>query len=110
MLNVVVTLVVRTELDVPRIAENDGAMVPFTTEPSPSPGSGPLLGSHGMGLAREVCGTAVTNASEHRRIPNSKKRRGTRILMPAPSVNGFRRSSRPTSNGSSLRGAELPEA
>ena len=110
MLNVVVTLVVRTELDVPRIAVNDGAMVPFTTEPSPSPGAGPLAGSHGIGLAREVCGTAVTNASEHRRTPSSIKRRGTRILMPAPSVNGFRRNSRPTSNGSSPRGAELSEA
>jgi hypothetical protein len=106
-----VARVVRTELDVPEITVIDGAMVPFTTEPSPSPGEGPLAGSHGMGLASAVVGRdAAASASEHRRMPNNKKRRGTRILMPAPSASDFRRCSRSTFNGSSPRGAERPVA
>jgi hypothetical protein len=35
-------------------------------------------------VAKADCGTEATKASEHRRIPNNKKRRGIRILMPAP--------------------------
>jgi hypothetical protein len=86
-------------------------VVPFTTEPSPSPGRGPNVGSQGIGLASVVCGTAVaTIASEHRRIPNSKKRRGTRILMPAPSASDLRRNSRSTCNGTSPAGVERSEA
>jgi hypothetical protein len=71
------------ELDV-EIVVNDAAFVPFTTGPSPSPGEGPSSGFQGMGLAKACCGTEATRASEHRRIPNNKKRRGIRILMPAP--------------------------
>lgn len=104
---VTVACVDRTELDAPEITVIDGAMVPLTTEPSPSPGAGPLEGSQGMGLARVVVGMdAAASASEHRRIPNSNKRRGTRILMPAPSASGFRRCSRSTYDGSSLRGIQ----
>jgi hypothetical protein len=94
-LTVVTAFVFRTvvvELNV-----NDEAFVdPFTTGPSPSPGSGgPSSVFHGIGLASDVCGTEEAKVSEHRRIPSNKKRRGTRILMPAPNAGDVRHSGHP---------------
>ena len=84
--------------------------LPFTTGPSPSPGAGPSSGFHGMGFAQIGAGTEVTRASEQRRTPSNKKRRGIRILMPAPSVNGFRHFKPPHIQQQFVEGAERPEA
>jgi hypothetical protein len=72
----------------------DAVPSPLTTGPSPSPGAGPFSSFHGIGLANVGCGTEAAKANEHRRIPSNKKRRGIRILMPAPSAGGVRHSGR----------------
>jgi hypothetical protein len=108
LLTVVTALAFRTV--VVELYVNDAAVVgAFTTGPSPSPetGSGPSSTFHGIGLACEDCGTEAAKVSEQRRIPSNKKRRGIRILMPAPSTSGVRHSGHPCAiGGSSSIGAE----
>jgi len=112
LLAVVTALVFRiVALDEETVVIDAANVPPLTTGPSPSPGAGPLLGSHGIGLAKACCGKKATRASEHRRIPSNKKRRGIRILMPAPSASGVRHSGRPhVIGGSSSMGANGPGA
>jgi hypothetical protein len=63
-----------------------------------------------MGFAKVGEGYEVTKASEHRRTPSNKKRRGIRILMPAPSVSDFRHIKPPHMQRQFVDGAERSNA